>query len=783
MFQLLTTRLPVRLALAATTLVRRVLQGGCLGAFLACAAHGQPPAQALANAPLLKREPVVASVPVQRLADAARLWSRLQWEHPTLADGSVDWDRALLTALPAIAAAESPSAMRAAVLQLLQPLQDPAVRVQSTYEPRYVQAGEDLPPVQWLPGRVALLNLHRPISYWSDDFDDRLSDTMDAIQGARAVVVDLRPAAWPRANPADLLDRLLPQMVTKPLQLPSHRHRLQSGYPPQRGWTSGDYYAAWIVRSSRSILPDPKARPVPMAFIVNEVTPIPLSVLALHKAGLAYLLTEGRPDLSWVAPTQEVQMAAGLVVRFASGQLIYPDGSTGVGTDRVLSPSARTGPASPAVQAALKLVSSGAKPGHGVVWRSLAPLPRWAPDRRYQEPSLPDLGLRRLAVIRMWSVMDAFFPYRALMDQPWNDALPEFLERIEGVKTDRDYARTIAEMAARLQDNHVRVSGGASWKVHGEAALPLSLTMVEGKVVVAVLPDAGQARPLQLWDEVLEIDGEPVSQAIDRLAPTVASANPWTRDQVVLGSALGRGDEGSLARVKFKDASGRESEATLRRSGDLYMPWFPSRSGNVIRVLPGDIGYADLARLTRAQVDELFDRVQATKALILDMRGYPNGTAWAIAPRLNVKGAHLGALISPNLRIGGYSQLEQMRAVSVQPLPAGDGKPLYKGKVLMLINEQTISQAEHSGLMFEVACDLTYVGSPSAGSNGDVSNLVLPGGLRVSFTGQSIRHADGRELQRVGLQPQVPVVPTLEGLRAGRDEVLERAIQHVESGR
>ena len=42
-----------------------------------------------------------------------------------------------------------------------------------------------------------------------------------------------------------------------------------------------------------------------------------------------------------------------------------------------------------------------------------------------------------------------------------------------------------------------------------------------------------------------------------------------------------------------------------------------------------------------------------------------------------------------------------------------------------------------------------------------------------------MRHADGRQLQRVGLQPQVPVSPTIAGIRAGRDEVLEAALKYV----
>jgi C-terminal processing protease CtpA/Prc len=77
------------------------------------------------------------------------------------------------------------------------------------------------------------------------------------------------------------------------------------------------------------------------------------------------------------------------------------------------------------------------------------------------------------------------------------------------------------------------------------------------------------------------------------------------------------------------------------------------------------------------------------------------------------------------------------------------------------------------------ATDVTFIGSPTNGANGDITNMVLPGNLIVSFTGQEVRFPDGRQLQRVGVQPHIVVRPTIAGIRAGRDEVLEAAIEHL----
>jgi C-terminal processing protease CtpA/Prc len=39
---------------------------------------------------------------------------------------------------------------------------------------------------------------------------------------------------------------------------------------------------------------------------------------------------------------------------------------------------------------------------------------------------------------------------------------------------------------------------------------------------------------------------------------------------------------------------------------------------------------------------------------------------------------------------------------------------------------------------------------------------------------------DGRETQRIGIVPDIEVKPTIKGVREGRDELLEKAIEIIE---
>jgi len=200
----------------------------------------------------------------------------------------------------------------------------------------------------------------------------------------------------------------------------------------------------------------------------------------------------------------------------------------------------------------------------------------------------------------------------------------------------------------------------------------------------------------------------------------------------------------------------------------------------VFRRLPGNLGYADLTRLVGSEVDAMFDALAGITAIIFDMRGYPNGTGSLIASRLARK-VGPGAEFRTPLVTASYIGVE-VTSRFVQNVQPSD-KPRYPGKVVVLIDDRAISAAEHMCLALEAAGQARFVGSPTTGTNGEETYIRLPGGLEARFTGQEVFHADGRQLQQVGVQPDVVIRPTLRGVRAGKDEVLDRAVRYVQTGR
>ena len=110
-----------------------------------------------------------------------------------------------------------------------------------------------------------------------------------------------------------------------------------------------------------------------------------------------------------------------------------------------------------------------------------------------------------------------------------------------------------------------------------------------------------------------------------------------------------------------------------------------------------------------------------------------------------------------------------------------NNKDYYKGKVVILVNEISQSQAEYTTMAFRQAPNATVIGSTTAGADGNVSQFYFPGNLRTMISGIGVYYPDGEETQRIGIVPDVEVKPTIQGVREERDELLEKAIQLINS--
>lgn len=699
------------------------------------------------------------STRVQRIAKLGELWGEIRYRHPWLAYKSIDWDSALVAALPKVEAAPDSGAYARVVGEMIGAIGDPATRLAPSVPADSTSHAMERPFVAW-NGNVLVVNL---AAAGKPDFvlDQELRSLEDQIPKAKSVVVDARLRAVPNFWPEPTLSRVLPMLYSGELRIPGGRYVQYSGYPTQSGPSSGSYTLGFESLAGKILPGTPGIKPGRLVVILDELTPVPAAVLALKQRGLASLVTEGDVNDASAVLTRVRDAGEGVHVEYRIQEFEIPLEAEA----RV--PRRAANARDLALEKAVGLARAAGSRRKTAASATLPPAV-WRPDRTYSETPYPDRAHRQLAAIRFWNVIQLFYPYQHLLDGTWDSALQRNLPRFEAAKDDREYAMAVLEMATLVKDGHTRVFGGRVQDVIGRGPeVALDALEIEGKPVIVSVGASAAAAGVQAGDIIEAVDGEAMDQRMRRLEPYLTAATPAATRRRVIVQAL-YGADSSAVTLKLRGASGTK-EAKVARSWNEYREML--RSSESYKMLPRNVGYVRMEQLQVGEVEEMFRKFQDTRAIIFDIRGYPNGTVWSIAPRINTRGAKVGAVFERVLT----TEWEPVRLKFEQKLLTANG-PVYRGRTLTLIDERAISHAEHTCLFFEAANGTTFVGSPTAGANGDVTRLSLPGGLSVMFTGHDVRHADGRQLQRVGIQPDVPVRPTIAGVRAGRDEVLERAL-------
>jgi C-terminal processing protease CtpA/Prc len=722
---------------------------------------------------------------VARLVGLAKVWGTVKYFHPYLAYRDIDWDKALIETIPKVNAAKTAREYQSAINQMLAVLND--ARTRADIEPEIEDVVTSTPTTDAkhvrTENKVLVIDAAEIANAVGKDrttLNKFVTSINEALPNVTGVVIDARSTTKVPELDSYYFDvfmrQVLPSILDGNVVLGSARYRMHNGYATQTGGGANFYYSALVTSTPQAIQGRAKTKTPAIAFIVNQHSPAITDILSgMQTANRAVVIQEGERAPEAGGDVFTMELPDNLRVRMRTSEVINPDGSIDLQPDKIVTENAMRD----AIQA-VQENTSGPRPK-----RTIPPFAyqNAEKDNPYADMNFPSAEYRLLALFRYWNVINNFFPYKNLIGDSWETVLPRYIVKFETNKDQTDYHLTVREMVAEMRDSHggARNTNAAGEKF-GTFQPAVFVGYVEEKSVVTKVLD--DKLPIKVGDVILSVDDEPVEKRREYLGRYIASSTPQWLERLVHFRLL-FGPKDSTAKLRVRGSDKHVREVSLPRSMSITDPKLPAalqRSTPVMQVLPSGFGYVDLARLQAGEVDKMFDTIKNTPAVIFDMRGYPNGTAWPIAPRLTEKKNIVAALFSRpllsamNLSDSDYAESSTYSFTQKIPERKGD---VYKGKVVMLINEDAISQSEHTCLFFESATDVTFIGTPTAGANGDVTFMVLPGNVQVSFTGHNVRHADGRQLQRVGIQPTIRVAPTIRGLIEGRDEILERAVKYL----
>lgn len=401
--------------------------------------------------------------------------------------------------------------------------------------------------------------------------------------------------------------------------------------------------------------------------------------------------------------------------------------------------------------------------------------PLFNQEADYKGLKFPDAGFQLLALFRLWNIIEYWSPYRDQVGGDWNSVLREFMVPVALAKDRSAYELAMMAVIARIHDTHSNLWSSLYVRPPvGKCQLPVEIRFVAGQAAISGYRSdaAATTSGLKPGDIIDAIDGVPVSKLIDSWRPYYAASNEPTRlRDMAEGMTIGAcGD----AKLKVRQGSELKDIALSRLPRDTLKRSRPhDKAGDTFQLLSDDIAYIKLSSIKRADIPGYMERAAQTKGLIIDIRAYPSDfVPFALGQYLVDKPTKfarvtLGDPVNP----GGFKWGPELTL-------APRASP-YAGKVMILVDEQSQSQSEYTAMALRVGPHAKVIGSTTAGADGNVSQIPLPGGLRTMLSGVGVFYPDKRPTQRIGIIPDIEVRPTIEGLRTMRDEVLDAAITEI----
>jgi C-terminal processing protease CtpA/Prc len=370
-----------------------------------------------------------------------------------------------------------------------------------------------------------------------------------------------------------------------------------------------------------------------------------------------------------------------------------------------------------------------------------------------------DSYVRLSGITIAWNIFKHFYPYHEEANTNWDAELDTALEKAYAIQSAAEYLSLLNKLTEKLKDGHVRIS---RTRVIWPSTIPALATLAEGKIVIEKVAPANTL--LKIGDMVTHIDGKPALSLLAELKTEISGSEQWKNRRATLELFDGVMKAEVVLTIKRGDEA--EKEVKLSR-GNFNM--FDNKPD--IRKLNEDTYYVNLGSTPIEYIERASDLLKA-KNIIFDLRGYPQNNKQIINQLLSEPDTcnwmFTPKIIRPDLKGVYYKPF----GWKLKPM-----EPHISAKIVFLTGGGAISFSESFMAYIKHHKLGTIVGQPTAGANGDVNKITLPGSYSISFSGLKVRQHGGSPLHALGIKPDIIVNRTIAGITAGRDEFLEKALE------
>ncbi len=414
--------------------------------------------------------------------------------------------------------------------------------------------------------------------------------------------------------------------------------------------------------------------------------------------------------------------------------------------------------------------------------------PVFSNEKPYKTTACPDAGLRLLALYRYWNIINYFYPNKYLIGGNWDSILTEFIPKFLSDSTNINYRLTALELIGSIHDSHaviysdtVNMNADTILANHfGKYIPPVLARFIGDTAIVTIVRNLPGEKPpgLDTGDIILSINNKPIKNAIKDWLPFSGASNYPTQLRNISFSLF----ESKDTTLKITYERDNKIDSTILKCytmNELRKKVGLFKKDTCFKYLSPDICYIYPENIKIKYIADMMAYFMKTKGMVIDMRCYPSEVIFPELSRYLLPSRKIFARFTAgNIKTPGLFCFTDTAAAGDYYNP----NYYYKGKVVILVNEMTQSQAEFTTMAFRVSPNATVLGSTTAGADGNVSFFTLPGDITTAISGIGVYYPDGKETQRIGIVPDVVVNPTVNGIRKHHDEVLEKAVEIINAG-
>lgn len=396
-------------------------------------------------------------------------------------------------------------------------------------------------------------------------------------------------------------------------------------------------------------------------------------------------------------------------------------------------------------------------------------------EKSYNNIKWEDKGFRLLALFRFWNVVEYASPYKYLTDKQWTNVLTEYIPDVLFAESEAEYNATMIKAVAEINDSHGallfnKTLAGTDAERLRYMRYPVALTETDdGEFCV----ESSYTSELKPGDVIVSVDNKKVKEIYDKLAPYITASNKASQSRNIRPLLLARqqNDNNPLP-VEI-----RRGEQTM----SLELNQFNRKEMTGVKSMTeyakanSDILFLNVGMSSSDELVSAVKKNMSAKGIIFDLRQYPRDfMSFFKLSDILLPDTVINLWFSSSLLDypGNYKKYNEC--------PLGKKNPDYfKGKVAILVNENTQSLGEMTAIALSYAPQAAVVGSTTSGADGNATTFVMPGNMVVSYTVFGAYYPDWVQCQRTGVKIDIHARPAVRDILDGKDVLIERAIEYI----